>query len=110
MRLVDVRDVFLSILPEATFHYEAWAKPDKYIVWAEDGQGNTIFADDKLDERAIEGTADYYTKSEYDPVVRQIETAMDDSEMSWELSSVQHEEETGYIHYEWIWQVGDDLG
>jgi hypothetical protein len=110
MKLEEVRDVFLSVLPEATFHYEARSKSDKYIVWAEDSPGDTVFADDELDERAIEGTVDYYTKTEYDPTVKQIENAMDNSEMSWRLSSIQHEEDTGYIHYEWIWQVGDDLG
>jgi hypothetical protein len=110
MKLVEVKELFLLVLPEATFHHEAWSKPDKYIVWAEDGAGDTVFADDKLEERAIEGTADYFTKTEYDPVVKQIEATMDNSEMSWRISSIQYEEETGYIHYEWIWQVGDEIG
>jgi hypothetical protein len=110
MRLDEVRDVFLSVLPEATFHNFAWSKPDQYIVWAEDGQADAVHADNQMQIQVTEGTVDLFTKTEYDPVVNQIQQAMNISDMSWYKNSTQHEEETGYIHHEWVWQVGDDVG
>lgn len=110
MRLEQVSEVFLSVLPNATFHYMAHAKLDKYIVWAEDGDADNQSMDNKVVLRTLQGTTDYYTKTEYDPVVNQIETAMNKAEMGWQLSSIQYEEETGYIHYEWIWEVELSVG
>jgi hypothetical protein len=110
MTLEQVRDVFLSVLPDATFHYYAWSKPDKYIVWAEDGQADSAHSDNKMKLMALQGTADYYTKQEYDPIVDQIEETMNNSRMSWRLNSVQYEEETGYIHHEWVWEVNKSIG
>ena len=61
-------------------------------------------------ERALTGTIDYFTKTENDPVVQQIEDALDsDDGISWYLNSVQYEQDTGYIHYEWVWEV-DGVG
>ena len=110
MRLVDIRDVFVSVLPTATHHYKAWSKPDQYIVWAEDGQAGSAFADNRMQEQAISGTADYFTKIEYDPIFNQIQQAMNDANLSWSLESIQYEEVTRYIHYEWSWEVPNHIG
>ena len=110
MTLEQVRDAFLSVLPTATFHYSAWSKPDQYIVWAEDGQSDGVYADNQMQIQVTEGTVDLFTKTEYDPVANQIQQAMNNSEMTWYKNSTQYEEETGYIHHEWVWQVGDDVG
>lgn len=104
MTLLDLRDLLLTVTQD-TFHYHATKKPDKYIVWAEDGQGDSVFADEGMDDRAIQGTIDYFTKTEFDPNVELIQTKLTEAEISWRLNSVQHEEDTGYIHYEWIWEL-----
>ena len=110
MNLVDVKNVFEPILPDAVFHFEAFNKPNQYIIWAEDGQAGASFADDTMQEQVIEGTVDLYTKIDFDPLFDAIQRAMNKSGMSWYLNSTQYEEKTKYIHYEWVWQVGDDLG
>ena len=110
MTLAEVKNVFVSVLPAATFHYKAWSKPDKYIVWAEDGQAGALHADDQTEEQIISGTADYFTKTEYDAIVKNIQSAMNKSDMTWYLNSVQYEEDTGYIHYEWVWEAMDSIG
>lgn len=110
MKLNEIRDIYTAILPDATFHYEARSKPDKYIVWAEDGQGSSTYADNHMDQQAISGTTDLFTKDEYDPVFDQIQQAMNKAQISWRLESIQHEEKTGYIHYEWSWEVCNKLG
>ena len=66
MKLSDIRDALLEIIPDV-FHYEAWAKPDKYIVWAEDTEADSLNADDRKEEQVLQGTIDYFTKTEYDP-------------------------------------------
>ena len=105
MTLQNLRDLLLTIGPPV-FHYFASGQTGSYIVWAEDGEGDTVNADDKKAERALTGTIDYFTITENDPVVGQIENALDaDDGIAWKLNSVQHEKDTGYIHYEWIWEV-----
>jgi len=84
--------------------YKAVECPDKYIVWAEDNQADSIWADGKMQEQAIEGTVDYFTKTEDDPNVDKIQQALN-GVCSWRLNSVQYEDDTRYIHYEWTWQV-----
>ena len=109
MTLNNLRDLLLTITPNV-FHYEATGQTGNYIVWAEDGEGNSVYADGQKIERVITGTIDYFTKTEEDPVKRQIEDALDtDDGLAWSLNSVQREKDTGYIHYEWAWEV-DDVG
>ena len=89
-------------------HYSATKQLNKYIVWAEDVQRDAVYADDVLQTQIIEGTIDYFTKSEYDVNVDAIQTALNDAGISFRLNSIQHEDDTGYIHYEWVWdEVAD---
>lgn len=86
-------------------HYEAMNKTDKYIVWAEDSESSSLNADNKKEIQAIQGTIDYFTKKDNDTVVNEIQEALKAEKVSFYLNSVQYEEETGYIHYEWVWEV-----
>ena len=58
-----------------------------------------------MSEQAIEGTIDYFTRTEYDPNFEKIQEVLSEAEISYRLNSVQYEDETGYIHYEWVFQV-----
>lgn len=105
MTLQSLKTLLLTIGPPV-FHYFATGQTGNYIVWAEDGEGDTVHADGRKVERAITGTIDYFTKTEDDPVVQQIEDVLDsDDGISWYLNSVQYEQDTGYIHFEWVWEV-----
>ncbi len=86
-------------------HYEAMNKTDKYIVWAEDSESSSLNTDNKKEIQAIQGTIDYFTKKDNDTVVNEIQEALKAEKVSFYLNSVQYEEETGYIHYEWVWEV-----
>jgi hypothetical protein len=105
MTLNNLKDLLLTIgLP--VFHYFATGQTGPYIVWAEDGEGDSVHADGKKVERALTGTIDYFTKAENDPVVQQIEDTLDtDDSLAWQLNSVQYEQDTGYIHYEWAFEI-----
>ena len=108
MRLVDLKDLLLEIYNEygiPVYHYFKVGTEDKYIVWAEDGEGSSIHADDRKENQSIQGTIDYFTKTEYDPIVQLIQDKLNSADISWRLNSVQHEYDTGYIHYEWIFEI-----
>ena len=103
MRFDELKKALLSVGVPVS-HYKAAKQTDKYIVWAEDGQADSLWTDNKMCRQTIQGTVDYYTKSEYDPNVEAVQAALD-SAASWRLNSVQYEDDTGYIHWEWVWEV-----
>ena len=102
----------LKVIPETlkkvtddVSHYEAAGKKDKYIVWAEDGEGSSVEGDNHKVNQSITGTIDYYTKEEMDETADKIQDALKRGNISFYLNSVQYEEETEYIHYEWVFEV-----
>lgn len=78
---------------------------DRYFVWQEDG-ANDFEAGGIHAEKAVTGSTDLFTKQEFDPWRSAMEEAFDTSGfIVWRLNSVQYEEETGFWHYEWGWEV-----
>ena len=77
---------------------------DRYLVWQEDG-ANDFEADGIHAEKAVKGSTDLFTKQEFDPWRDELEAALDAAEIVWRLNSCQFEEETGFWHYEWAWEV-----
>lgn len=104
-KIFRVRDALLSVT-ENVGHYEALNVSDKYIVWAEDMEADSVHSDNQKEIQAIQGTVDYFTKEDGDPNVERIQDALAGAEgVVYSMNSVQYEEETGYIHYEWMWEV-----
>lgn len=95
----------LKTVTDNVSHYEAMHREDKYIVWAEDSEGSSVEGDDQKINQSIQGTIDYYTKQDMDENVDKIQTALTAARISFYLNSVQYEDETEYIHYEWVWEV-----
>ena len=79
------------------------AKPP-YMIWAEDG-ANDFEADNIRTEKMHQGTVDLYTKTEDDPLMERIPQALERIGAAYYLNSIQYEEDTGLIHYEWVWEV-----
>lgn len=104
MKLSDLRDLLLTVIPEV-YHYEASSQSDKYIVWAEDGEAGSNNADDEKIDQVIQGTIDYFTKTEFDSNFELIQEKLNSVDIAWKLNSIQYEEMTGYIHYEWVWEM-----
>lgn len=97
----------LALLYQYTYHYWRSAPKgvDKYIIWAEDGE-NAFEADNRKQRQGITGTIDLFTLNEYDALADNIQTLLNDYEnLSWRLNSVQYEEDTKFIHYEWAFQL-----
>lgn len=90
----------------AIYHYDATTnKSDRYIVWAENSQSDSNYLNNHLDEQAIQGTIDLYTKKEFDDLADEIQDKMIDNGISFSLFDVQYERETHFIHYTWNWVI-----
>lgn len=92
-------------LTDKAYHYHA--PPNEappYIVWAEDSAIDFL-ADDKHVEIVMGGTIDLFTLEENDPLMDSIPQALNGIPCAWYLNSVQYEEDTKLIHYEWVFEV-----
>ena len=107
--LEQVRDALLTVT-ENCDHYEAVNKTDRYIVWAEDREYNALDVNNYKNGQAVEGTIDYFTKDEDDENINAIQVALNRARIAWFLNSVQYEEETQFIHYEWVFRVRQMYG
>lgn len=91
------------------YHYWRPRMEAPFCVWAEDGEGfNRIQADNHKAEQAIMGYVDYYTKVEYDTNLDAIQNVLNGITgfpFGWSLYSVQYEDDTNLIHYQWTWSV-----
>lgn len=95
----------LAALTDRVYHYVAAPNSTPpYIVWAEDGD-NDLLAGNVHAERCYTGTVDLYTRTDSDPLFTAIPEALEGMGASYYLNSVQYEEETGLVHYEWVWEV-----
>ena len=102
-RLKAIGETFAAVTPN-TYHYWRPRLQAPFLEWAEDG-GNGFETDNHKAEQGITGKVDYYTQTEFDPVVDQVQEAMESMEMAWELTDALYEEETNLIHYSWDWEV-----
>lgn len=104
MTLLDLGYALMTVgVP--VYHLEAHEQTDQYIVYAEDGQADSLWADGKMQEQAIQGTVDYFTRKEFDKNVKKIQKAFNDAGISWRLNSIQYEDDTRLTHYEWVWEI-----
>lgn len=79
-------------------------KSSRYFVWQEDG-ANDLETDGAHTDGAVQGTTDLFTKQEFDPWADALGESLSSYGVSWYLNSVQFEEDTGFWHYEWVWEV-----
>ena len=87
------------------FEHFGWSKAPAgdYGVWAEDG-ANDLHADNAHAEKLAEGTVDWFTRDDAMPAQPIIEAALTAAGCAWYLNSIQMEDNTGYIHLEWVFQ------
>lgn len=102
LKLKAIRDQLLTV-SQNVYHYE---KPERielseYIIWQEDGEGNSLQADNAKREQVVQFSVNLYTKKEYSPTIDALQNLLADSQISFTLVSVTFETETKYIHYEW---------
>lgn len=104
-KIKRVRDALIGIDGINLYHYWRPNMQPPFLVWSETGETESFNADNAKREQAIEGTADYYTLTEYDANIDAIQTALNTLGGGWVLTSVDYEDETKLIHYSWTWRI-----
>lgn len=103
--LEKVKDALTSVSGLSVSHYETVKKLAPYCVWAENGGGAQLNANNRMRQQAVTGVIDYYTKTENDQNVDAIQSALNTHRISFSLYLVQYEDETKQIHYQWEFEV-----
>ena len=106
--LEQIKDLCASVTTRC-WHYNALDKDAPYCVWAEDSEYSGQQTDNYKGGQMVEGTIDYYTLDEDDANIAAFQNALNKAKIWWYLGSVQYEDETGFIHYEWVWRVRQEL-
>lgn len=101
-------DELITALTETgySFAHFGWSKaPDgDYGVYAEDDQ-LALYADNKPVEKVLQGTIDYFTRDDSGKPMSVIEGKLEKYNVPYRMESIQFEPDTGYIHYEWVFEV-----
>lgn len=103
-----LRDFGIAMATVVTSLYHYFAPDNQsasYAVWCEYA-GSDLLGDNSHTESGMGIDFDFFTKTEFDAVIDNIETKFDALGVYWELSSIQYERETGFIHYHWSVYIG----
>ena len=90
---------------DAVSHSER-QQSDRYFVWQEDGSHDLSAANGHAG-RAMTGRTDLFTKREFDPWAEEMGESLSSFGIAWTLISADYEEETGFYHWSWDWEVAD---
>lgn len=112
MSLMSRLESFSNALVESgipTYHYFAPSGTQKpYIVWNEDSEDNSFYADNGKVRQALSGYVEYFTKTEFDQNVDIIQSVLE-STVLWTLESIIYgdpaSEDNNTIHYTWSWRM-----
>lgn len=103
MKLESLRQGFAA-LGGNVYHYHRSGMEFPCVVWAEEG-ADALNADGNAAEQALRGTLDYFTPQDIDPMIDRIQKQFRAMGLGWSLESVQYEQDTGLVHWEWTWEV-----
>lgn len=103
-KLQQIGMAFAAVTPKC-YHYWRPVKNVPCLIWAESGEDNSFHSNNRKSEQRIVGTVDLFTKTEFDPIADSVQSTLDNLGVTWSLTSVQYEDETNLIHYEWSWGV-----
>lgn len=104
LKLRQMGEAFATVTKNA-YHYFRPVTSFPALIWAEDGENDSFHSNDSKSCQNITGTTDLFTKTEFDPLVDDVQATLERLGVAWYLSSVQYEEDTNTIHYEWAWEV-----
>ena len=105
-KIKKIEELLTSIDGLKVYHYWHTRAKAPFCVWQENSEGESLHTDNHKAEQVISGSIDYYTLTEYDPCIETIQNKLNETEnVGWVLNSVQYEDETNLIHYEWLFEV-----
>lgn len=88
------------------FAHYGWSKAPEgdYGEFSEE-RGEDLKADGIHIESGTSGYINYFTRDDSGEPRKKIEVALNSLRIPWYLNTVQYENDTGYIHYEWGFSV-----
>ena len=108
MRISDVRDALLTVLPGMVFHFHAPGSvvdgKAAYAVWGETSLGSAS-ADDGFAEWAPAGIIYFYTQVEYDARLDALILALEAAGIAVSPGRIGYDERTEMTAYEIGWAV-----
>lgn len=92
-------------LPVAEYAWDT--RPDtSYLVVAIDQEAASLEADGKKTNQAPQGTVDLYSITSDREQMQSVQAALDALDgCAWYLNSVQYEDDTRLIHWEWVFSL-----
>ena len=109
-KLKQVWEALNAALGTIVYHYFRPTGKVPACVWQEQGEDNAFYSGNHKTEQSIRGTVGYYTLEEFDENADTIQETLDGLGVGWTLESVQYEEDTKVIHYEWSFVVSVERG
>lgn len=104
MTIVDRIKTALESTPFPFAHFGWRTEPaGDYGVYAEESAG-TLIADDRNAESFLTGYIDLFTRTADDTPRILVENALRSAGVLFWLDSVQFENDTRFVHYEWRWR------
>ena len=107
-KLTALKNVLLNAASRSFNLYHYWRDNPTapFVVWQEDGEEVSEYGDNAKITQQLTGTIDFYTKTEFDPIIDELQAAMNSfAGFGWELNAVTFETDTKLIHYHWIWHM-----
>lgn len=101
----DLIEALRQVLPIAEYAWDV--RPDTdYLVIAIDSEANSLQADGKKVNQAPQGTVDLFTFSNDREVMQSVQNVLDTFDgCAWYLNSVQYEDDTRLLHWEWVFSL-----
>ena len=92
-------------IPFAAYGWDN-APSGMYGVVSLDSGAGTLAGDQKIIAQAVEGTVDLYLRDISTTNPKTVQGVLNDLDgCAWRLNSIQYEDETGLIHWEWVFQL-----
>ena len=92
-------------IPFAAYGWDN-APSGMYGIVSLDSGAGTLAGDQKIIAQAVEGTVDLYLRDIATTYPVTVQGVLNDlNGCAWRLNSVQYENDTGLIHWEWVFQL-----
>ena len=94
-------DKILAALIPYNFRAFAWshAPADNYGVVSMDGRNDMV----SHIETSQTGTVDWFSRNPKSDIPQTVEGVFEALGVSWYFNSLQYENDTGFLHWEWVW-------
>lgn len=103
--LIEPVKLALTSVSDNVGHFRADDTTRSYIYYMADGEAEGVPADNKKEVMALSGIIEGYFYPDDLPMADAVQNALEENEVCWELSQVQYEELTTFIHFSWDFEV-----